>query len=102
MSEKLNPLAIDWPKRVCLVLATVLIVLMLVPLFGWVSSNKQLIALSATSEPIRPNSVIAIFMLAAVLIAIELGFRRMAWLALLPAMIDDVFAGRDRSQLCDR
>ena len=87
MSEKLNPLAIDWSKRVCLVLATVLIVLMLIPLFGWVSTNQQLIALSATSEPIRPNSAIAIFMLAAVLIGIELGFRRLAWLALLPALI---------------
>lgn len=87
MSDKLNPLAVDWPKRVCLVLGTMLIVLMLIPLFGWISSNPQLIALSASSEPIRPNAMIALFLLAGVLIGVELGFRKLAWLALFPAMI---------------
>jgi len=87
MSDKLNPLAVDWPKRVCLVLATSLVVLMLIPLFGWVSSNPQLITLSDSTEPIRPNAVIAILLMATVLVGIELGFRRLAWLALLPAMI---------------
>lgn len=82
-----HPLAIDWPKRVCLVLATVLVVVMLVPLFGWMTGNLQLISLHADSEPIRANSVIAIFLLGLVLIGVELGFRRVALLALIPAAI---------------
>jgi PAS domain S-box-containing protein len=90
MSEKLHPLAVDWSKRVCLILGSMLVLIMLVPLFGWVSTNQQLIALSAESEPIRANAVIALIILAGVLIGIELGFRRLAWVALLPAMIGSI------------
>lgn len=90
MSDKLNPFAVDWPKRVCLVLGTVLVVLMLIPLFGWVSSNQQLLVLRSHSEPIRANAVIAIFLLAVILVGIELGFRRLAWLALIPAAIGSI------------
>lgn len=89
MSTKRNPFTTDWPKRVCLALATTLLVASLVPLFGWLTSSPWLISLSpnADSEPIRANTVIGALILGATLVGIELGFRRVALLALLPAAI---------------
>ncbi len=98
MKPRPNHLAIDWPKRVCLVLATIIVVVMLIPLFGWLSGNQRLLAWGEDSEIIRANSVVALLLIGIVLLGVELGFRRMAWLALVPAFIGSLTFLQDMSQ----
>jgi PAS domain S-box-containing protein len=76
-----------WLERVSLVLATSLVVVGGATLAGWVLHNEQLLQPFAGQAPLRANSAACLFVLGLTLLAIELGWRRLAWLALVPAAL---------------
>ena len=87
MVQPPKPLSDVWPKRACLVLASLVMAIMLLPLIGWILQSGSLIRLRSDVEPIKGNTVLAAFLIGALLVMIEAGYRRAAWLGVLPALI---------------
>ncbi len=84
-----------WPKRACLLLAGSVVGLMLFPLLGWILHAPDLIALGFESEPIRANTTLVAFIIGSLLLAIEAGYRRAAWLGLVPSLIAGITLAQD-------
>ncbi len=76
-----------WPKRACLLLAGLVVAVMFLPLLGWILHLPSLVGLGSKAEPIKGNTVLIAFLIGALLIGVELGYRRLAWLGLLPALL---------------
>ncbi len=84
-----------WPKRFCVAFALLLGVGMLFALTGWLLEISWLIQLPNDTAPIPGNAVLAILFLSSIFIGLELGYRRIAWLALVPLLIGAVTLSQD-------
>jgi PAS domain S-box-containing protein len=60
---------------------------MLVSLFGWLLEISWLIQLPSDTAPIQGNTVLAVLILSSIFIGLELGYRRIAWLATIPIIL---------------
>ncbi|WP_221029500.1 ATP-binding protein [Actomonas aquatica] len=87
MVQSSKALSDVWPKRACLLLAGCLVAVCLFPLLGWLLQIPAFITLGSDSAPIQGNTTLIAFLLGAILLAIEVGYRRAAWLSLLPVTI---------------
>jgi len=85
----------DWPKRFCIALAGVLGVAMLLSLFGWLLEIPALIQLPGDTAPIQGNTVIAVLALSSIFLGLEVGYRRIAWIALLPIALGALTLSQD-------
>jgi PAS domain S-box-containing protein len=72
-------------ERFSLALAWALLALGTLCLSGWLLHIDSLTQPRPDIAPIRPNVAVCLMMLGAALVASELGWRRFAWLALIPA-----------------
>jgi PAS domain S-box-containing protein len=84
-----------WPKRFCIVFSVLLGVGMLIPLIGWLLEIPGLIKLSGDSAPMRGNTVLSMLVISAVLVGLEIGYRKIVWLALFPVAIGILTLAQD-------
>jgi len=77
----------SWWERASLALAWLLLVFGLGASTGWLLHLDWLVQGAARLAPIRANFALSVLILGVVLLALELGWPRLAWLALLPALI---------------
>ena len=76
-----------WLERISITLACALVLVAAISAVGWWFHHDALIQPLPGRAPIRPNSVLCFLLLGLVLLALEFGGRRLAWLTLLPAAI---------------
>ena len=68
---------------------------MLFSLFGWLLEIPWLIHLPNDTAPIQGNTVFSVLILSSIFIGLELGYRRIAWLALIPLGIGALTLSQD-------
>jgi PAS domain S-box-containing protein len=76
-----------WLERFSITLAVALIAIGAISAAGWWLHHDVLLQPFAGRAPIRTNSAFAFLVAGLVLLALELGGRRLAWFSLLPAVV---------------
>jgi PAS domain S-box-containing protein len=84
-----------WLERFALLIAGALMAVGIVTAGAWYWHIEEVLQPFVGQAPLKMNAAIALFVLGGVLLAIELGYRRLAVLAILPALIGGLTLAED-------